>query len=66
MIESQSEFERTVLRLKAGRERLEDEARALRERGLSEEQVKRALDPKRSFYRQLEEEVALHRQSKGR
>lgn len=57
MIRSESEYREAVERLQAERERLEAHRRALREAGLSEEEVKRVCDPMESFHLQLQEEV---------
>lgn len=65
MIENQSEFDRTVSKLNEAHVRLKEQEIALRERGLSEDHIRRALDPMRSFYLQLEQEVANYQKLHG-
>jgi len=57
MIRNDTEYREAVSRLKEERSRLETHRRALREAGLSEEEVKRVCDPMESFHLQLKEEV---------
>ena len=57
MIRNKLEYREAVNRLKEERERLESHRRALRDTGLSEEEVKRVCDPMESFHLQLKEDV---------
>ena len=57
MIRNETEYREAVSRLREERERLETHRRALRDAGLSEEEVKRVCDPMESFHLQLKEEV---------
>ena len=57
MIRSESEYQEALSRLEAERTRLEDHRARLSELGLGEAEIKRALDPLRSFHMQLDEEV---------
>jgi DNA-binding Xre family transcriptional regulator len=60
MIRSEPEYQEAVKRLKQDREHMQVEEQKLREMDLSKEEIKRALDPMRSFRAQLEEEVASY------
>lgn len=60
MIRSESEYQEAVKRLKQDREHLQAEEQMLREMNLSKEEIKRALDPMRSFCAQLEAEVSSY------
>lgn len=57
MIRDESEYQAAVRRLKEARERLQDHEQRLEQTGLGAEEVKRALDPLRSFHLQLEDEI---------
>lgn len=57
MIRNESEYQEAVRRLNEERERLRDHQARLVQSGLGVDEVKRALDPLRSFHLQLEEEV---------
>lgn len=60
MIRSEPEYQEAVKRLKQDREHMQVEEQKLREMDLSKEEIKRALDPMRSFRAQLEEEVSSY------
>ena len=57
MIRNENEYQEAVRRLGEEATRLEEHRLRLEEKMLSREEVKRALDPMRSFHLQLEEEV---------
>jgi ribosome-binding protein aMBF1 (putative translation factor) len=57
MIRNDSEYAEAVERLKQEKGRLNQQRAKLKETGLSAEEIKRVLDPMRSFHLQLEEEV---------
>lgn len=57
MIRSETEYQEAVQRLGEEKKRLGEHEARLREMGLSSDEVKRALDPFRSFHLQLAEEV---------
>jgi len=66
MIRNDTEYREAVARLTEERARLESHRRALRDAGLSEEEVKRVCDPMESFHMQLKEEVeSYERLSRG-
>jgi len=58
MLRSASEYEDAVRRLAEVNERLETHRRELQAQGLKPAEVKRALDPARSFHAQLADEIA--------
>jgi transcriptional regulator with XRE-family HTH domain len=58
MIRTASELAQSKRRLEEERRRLRDHEKRLRQMGLSGTELKRALDPLRTFQLQLEEEVA--------
>lgn len=60
MIRNESEYQVAVGRLRDEAARLAEQERLLRERGLTDEQLKNALDPMRSFHLQLREEVEAY------
>jgi len=60
MIRNESEYRQTVERLREESARLEEQQRLLRESGLTTGQIKRALNPMRSFHAQFEEEVETY------
>jgi DNA-directed RNA polymerase specialized sigma subunit len=64
MIRNESEYRGAVQRLAEERGRLEDQKRRLAAMGLGDEEVKRTLDPLRSFHLQLEEEVRSYERLK--
>ena len=57
MIRNESEYRRTVKRLRAAQGHLDAQKAALDAEGLTPQEVKRTLDPQRSFYAQFEEET---------
>jgi DNA-directed RNA polymerase specialized sigma subunit len=57
MIRSETEYQEAVRRLGEEEKRLVEQEAKLREMGLGTDEVKRALDPFRSFHLQLVEEV---------
>ena len=57
MIRNESEYQEAVERLEQERRRLEEHRAHLAGLGLGDDEIKRALDPLRSFHMQLEEEV---------
>lgn len=57
MIRNENEYQEAVRRLREERERIEEHHKRLEAMGLSGDQLKRALDPLRSFHEQLAEEV---------
>jgi DNA-binding Xre family transcriptional regulator len=60
MIRSETEYLEARQRLGEGAARIEAERDRLCKQGLSKDQIKRALDPVRSFHEQLKEEVASY------
>jgi len=57
MIRNESEYREAVERLTAANLRIEQQESQFAENGLSPEEVKRLLDPMRSFYGQLQDEI---------
>lgn len=57
MIRNESEYKEAVARLAEERNRLTEHRSRLKEAGLSEEEIKRVIDPMESFHLQLAEEV---------
>src|SRR5688572_1350183 len=64
MIRNESEYQEAVERLKAEAVRLKDQQSKLREMGLARDEIKRAMDPLRSFHEQLQEEVTSYERLK--
>jgi plasmid maintenance system antidote protein VapI len=64
MIRNEKEYQEAVSRLRDEERRLEEQRQQLAGMDLTEEQIKRALDPLRSFYLQLQEEVDTYEQLK--
>ena len=64
MIRNETEYQQAVRRLNEERGRLHDHQRRLEQSGLGAEELKRALDPLRSFHLQLEEEVESYERLK--
>jgi len=60
MIRSESEYRNAVERLREEETRMTDREHELAEFDLSREEIKRAMDPLRSFHDQLQEEVASY------
>ncbi|MBN1554691.1 MAG: helix-turn-helix domain-containing protein [Phycisphaerae bacterium] len=57
MIRNEKEYKEAVNRIREEEDRLAEQEEQLKSMGLSPEEIKRALDPMRSFHQQLEEEV---------
>lgn len=57
MIRNEAEYKEAVKRVGEEKRRLEEQRKSLEGMGLSADQVKRAIDPIRSFHLQLKEEV---------
>jgi DNA-directed RNA polymerase specialized sigma subunit len=64
MIRSENEYQQAVLRLKEESQRIKDQQKHLQGMDLSKEEIKRVLDPVRSFHEQLKEEVASYEKLK--
>ena len=64
MIRSESEYKNAVLRLEDQERRLKQQAFELRKTKLSQAEIKRVLDPVRSFYEQLREEITSYERLK--
>jgi hypothetical protein len=57
MIRNESEYKEAVGRLAVEQKRLTEHRARLKEAGLSDEEIKRVIDPMESFHLQLREEV---------
>ena len=57
MIRNETEYQEASTRLSDERKRLADHRARLKEAGLSNEEIKRVIDPMESFHLQLKEEV---------
>lgn len=66
MIRNEAEYREAVQRLGAERTRLLDHRTRLKEAGLSDDEVKRVIDPMESFHLQLAEEVESYERLKRR
>lgn len=64
MIRNEAEYQEALSRLKEERQRLDEHRAHLSGMGLDDEELKRALDPLRSFHLQLEEEVQSYERLK--
>ena len=64
MIRSEKEYAEAVERIGQEKERLGQQEAELKDMGLEPDQIKRALDPMRSFHQQLTEEVASYERLK--
>lgn len=64
MIRNEAEYQEALSRLKEERQRLDEHRAHLSRMGLDDEELKRALDPLRSFHLQLEEEVQSYERLK--
>ncbi|HOB74741.1 MAG TPA: helix-turn-helix domain-containing protein [Phycisphaerae bacterium] len=64
MIRSEKEYREAVERIRQEKDRLAQQEAELKAMGLRPEEIKRALDPTRSFHQQLEEEVASYERLK--
>jgi hypothetical protein len=60
MIRSETEYREAVKRIGDEEKRIKEQQKALRQMDLSREEIKRAMDPIRSFHEQLREEVASY------
>ena len=60
MIRNESEYQEVVLRLREEAVRLKQQQAKLKELGLASDEIKRAMNPLRSFHEQLKEEVASY------
>ena len=60
MIRNETEYRESVSRLQAERERMSGYLQDLKQKKLSEPEIKRLMDPLRSFHDQLAEEVASY------
>jgi ribosome-binding protein aMBF1 (putative translation factor) len=66
MIRNESEYKEAVGRLTEEQKRLAEHRARLKEAGLSEEEIKRVIDPMESFHLQLREEVEGYERLKRR
>ena len=64
MIRNESEYQEAAQRLKDEASRLKQQQVKLQELGLDRSEIKRAMDPLRSFHAQLQEEVASYERLK--
>lgn len=64
MIRNEAEYQEALSRLDEERRRLDEHRARLAGMGLDDEELKRALDPLRSFHLQLEEEVQSYERLK--
>ncbi len=64
MIRNEAEYQEAVRRLAEEKERLTEHEARLKSMGLGADELKRALDPLRSFHLQLEEEVQSYERLK--
>jgi DNA-directed RNA polymerase specialized sigma subunit len=64
MIRSEAEYKEAVRRIAEEKQRLAEQKSSLEAMQLGPEEVKRALDPMRSFHLQLEEEVEAYERLK--
>ncbi|MGO9274668.1 MAG: helix-turn-helix domain-containing protein [Terriglobia bacterium] len=64
MIRNETEYQEASARLADERKRLADHRARLKEAGLSDEEIKRVIDPMESFHLQLKEEVESYERLK--
>ena len=64
MIQNEHEYQQAVQRLEQEAEQLNQQQAKLEEMGLKPDEVKRAMDPMRSFHEQLAEEIASYERLK--
>jgi len=64
MIRNEKEYREAVERIRQEKDRLGRQEAELKAMGLGPAEIKRALDPKRSFHQQLEEEVVSYERLK--
>lgn len=66
MIRNETEYQEATARLAEERARLTEHRARLKQTGLSEEELKRVMDPMESFHLQLKEEVESYERLKRR
>ena len=64
MIRNEAEYQEASARLASERNRLAEHRARLKETGLSDEEIKRVIDPMESFHLQLKEEVESYERLK--
>jgi len=64
MIRNETEYKQAVARLAEERNRLGEHRSRLKESGLTDEEIKRVIDPMESFHLQLKEEVESYERLK--
>ena len=64
MIRNEAEYQEASARLASERSRLNEHRARLKETGLSDEEIKRVIDPMESFHLQLKEEVESYERLK--
>jgi ribosome-binding protein aMBF1 (putative translation factor) len=64
MIRNENEYKEAVARLDEERQRLKEHTKRLRQAGLDKDQIKRVIDPMKSFHLQLKEEVESYERLK--
>ena len=64
MIRSEVEYREALARHRGEKKRLREHKRRLEEAGLTGQELKRALDPLRSFHLQLKEEIEIYERLK--
>lgn len=64
MIRNEAEYQEASARLASERNRLNEHRARLKETGLSDEEIKRVIDPMESFHLQLKEEVESYERLK--
>src|SRR6266699_6738310 len=64
MIRNEAEYREAATRVADERQRLADHRERLKEAGLSDEEIKRVIDPMESFHLQLKEEVESYERLK--
>jgi predicted DNA-binding protein len=64
MISSETEYREALKRLSEEQGRLADHRARLKETGLTEQEIKRVVDPMESFYLQFKEEVESYERLK--
>ena len=64
MIRNEAEYQEASARLASERNRLTEHRARLKETGLSDEEIKRVIDPMESFHLQLKEEVESYERLK--
>jgi len=64
MIRSESEYQEAVKRMSEEQKRLVEHRARLKETGLTDEEIKRVIDPMESFYLQFKEEVESYERLK--